>query len=51
MAQAWESYIRPMQFRTRLNHFCAAVGRASAIITFAGMGSLVLVATVVDVLR
>jgi len=40
-----------MQYRTTFNHYCVIVGRASAIITFAGMGSLMLVATVVDVLR
>ena len=40
-----------MQFRSKFNHCCAVVGKVSAIITFAGMGSLVLVATVVDVLR
>jgi hypothetical protein len=33
------------------NHCCEMVGRASALIAFAGMGSLVLAATVVDVLR
>jgi hypothetical protein len=51
MANACEAYIRVMRFRSRFNYCCAVVGRASAIITFAGMGSLVLVATVVDVLR
>jgi hypothetical protein len=40
-----------MQIRSTFNNCCAVVGRVSAIITFAGMGSLVLVATVVDVLR
>jgi hypothetical protein len=30
---------------------CEMIGRASALITFAGMGSLVLAATVIDVLR
>jgi hypothetical protein len=33
------------------SHCCEMVGRASALITFAGMGSLVLAATVVDVFR
>jgi hypothetical protein len=51
MAQAREAYIRAMQLRSRFNYCWVVVGRASAIITFAGMGSLVLVATVVDVLR
>jgi hypothetical protein len=40
-----------MQIRSRFNHCCVVVGWTSAIITFAGMGSLMLVATVVDVLR
>jgi hypothetical protein len=40
-----------MQFRSTINYCCGVVGKASAIITFAGMGSLMLVATVVDVLR
>lgn len=32
-------------------HYCEVVGRASAMIMFAGMGSIVLAATVLDVLR
>jgi hypothetical protein len=40
-----------MQFRSAFNYCCVVIGRTSAIITFAGMGSLMLVATAVDVLR
>jgi hypothetical protein len=40
-----------MQNRSMFNHCCEMIGRASALIAFAGMGSLVLAATVVDVLR
>jgi hypothetical protein len=39
-----------MQFRSRFNYCCFVVGKASAIIAFVSMGSLVVVATVVDVL-
>ncbi len=46
-----EAYTRLMQIKSTFNNCCAVVGKASAIITFAGMGSLMLVATVVDVLR
>jgi hypothetical protein len=40
-----------MRFRSKFNHYCEVVGRASAFVTFAGMGSLVFAATVLDVLR
>jgi hypothetical protein len=40
-----------MSFKSALNHYCEVVGRTSAAIAFAGMGSLVLVATVFDVLH
>ena len=45
------SYRPAMQFRSEFNHCCVVIGRASAIIMFAGMGSLILVATLADVLR
>jgi hypothetical protein len=40
-----------MLLRSGFNHCCEEVGRASAIITFVGMGSLIFVATAFDVLR
>jgi len=40
-----------MQNRSMFTYCCEMIGRASALITFAGMGSLVLAATVIDVLR
>jgi hypothetical protein len=40
-----------MLLRPGFNQCCEIVGRASAIIAFAGMASLVVAATVIDVLR
>jgi hypothetical protein len=40
-----------MLLRFGFNHCCEVVGRASAIIMLAGMGSIVLAATALDVLR
>ena len=40
-----------MRFKSTLKHYCEVVGRASAAIAFAGMGSLVLAATAFDVLH
>jgi hypothetical protein len=40
-----------MMFKPAFNHCCEVVGRACAFITLAGMGSLVLAATALDVLR
>jgi hypothetical protein len=37
--------------RPQFNHYCEVVGRASAIVAFATMVSLILAATAVDVLR
>jgi hypothetical protein len=40
-----------MRFRTIFNHYCELAGRLSAVIAFAGMGSLVLAAIAFDVLH
>jgi hypothetical protein len=40
-----------MLLRSGFNHYCEVVGRASAIIMLAGMGSIVLAATALDILR
>jgi hypothetical protein len=40
-----------MLLRYGFNHCCEVFGRASAIVMLASMGSLVLAATVIDVLR
>jgi hypothetical protein len=40
-----------MLLRYGLNHYCEVVGRASAMIMLAGMGSIVLAATAFDFLR
>jgi hypothetical protein len=40
-----------MLLRSRFNYGCEVVGRASAIIMLASMGSFILAATAVDVLR
>jgi hypothetical protein len=40
-----------MLHRGGFNRCCEIVGRASAIITFVGVGSLVLAATAFDILR
>jgi hypothetical protein len=40
-----------MRLKSAINHYCEVVGRASAVIAFAGMGSLVLTAIALDVLR
>jgi hypothetical protein len=40
-----------MLLRPQFNHYCEAVGRASAIVAFVTMTSLILAATAVDVLR
>ena len=40
-----------MLLMSRLNHCCELVGRASAIITFVGLGSFAVVAAAIDVLR
>jgi hypothetical protein len=40
-----------MLLRSQFNYGCKLVGQASAIIMLASMGSFILVATAVDVLR
>jgi hypothetical protein len=40
-----------MLLRSGFNHYCEVVGRALAMIMLAGMGSIVLAATALDVLR
>jgi hypothetical protein len=40
-----------MLLKSGFYHYCEVVGRASAIIMLVGMGSIVLAATVLDVLR
>jgi hypothetical protein len=40
-----------MRFKPVFSHCCQVVGRTSAIIAFAGMGSFALAATAVDVWR
>jgi hypothetical protein len=40
-----------MLLRPQFNHYCEVVGRASAMVAFATMASLILAATAVDVLR
>jgi hypothetical protein len=37
--------------RPEFNHYCEVVGRASAIVAFVSMASLILAATAFDVLR
>jgi hypothetical protein len=40
-----------MPFRSSINRYCEAVGRTSAIVTLAGLGSFVFIATAVDIFR
>jgi len=40
-----------MKLKSAFNRYCEVVGRTSAAIAFAGMGSVVLAATALDVLR
>jgi hypothetical protein len=40
-----------MLFKPALGHFCEVVGRASAIVALAGLGSFVFAATAFDFLR
>jgi hypothetical protein len=40
-----------MLHRPQFNHYCEVVGRASALVAFATMASLILAATALDVLR
>ena len=40
-----------MLLRLEFNHYCEVVGRASAIVALVIMASLILAATVIDVLR
>jgi len=45
------AYVDRMLLRSELSHYCELVGRMSAAIMLAGMASLLLASTLLDVLR